>query len=111
VSRPDLIGSTGNWKQGPDLMLRKLILGTSSWALLGVAASAADLPAVMKAPPATAQSWAGFYLGVHGGYGWGENSFRTYLVETDPHIFSMASGRRVPWLARTPATIGNTAAR
>jgi len=68
-------------------MLRKLILGTSSWALLGVAASAADLPAVMKAPPATAQSWAGFYLGVHGGYGWGENSFRTYLVETDPHPF------------------------
>ena len=87
MSRPDLIGSTGNWKQGPDLMLRKLILGTSSWALLGVAASAADLPAVMKAPPATAQSWAGFYLGVHGGYGWGENSFRTYLVETDPHPF------------------------
>lgn len=68
-------------------MLRKLILGTSSWALLGVAASAADLPALTKVPPATAQSWAGFYLGVHGGYGWGDNNFRQYLVDR-PSPFS-----------------------
>jgi opacity protein-like surface antigen len=60
-------------------MLRKLILGSSSWMLLGAAASAADLPAVAKVPPATAQSWAGFYLGGHGGYGWGRNDFfRTF---------------------------------
>ena len=35
-------------------------------------ALAADLP--MKAPPAVAAavwSWSGFYIGVHGGYGWG----------------------------------------
>jgi opacity protein-like surface antigen len=57
------------------MLLRKLILGSSSWFLLGAAASAADLPAVAKIPPATAQSWAGFYLGVHGGYGWGRNDF------------------------------------
>lgn len=71
------------------MMLRKLILGSASWMTLGVAASAADLPVVTKAtiPPATAQSWAGFYLGVHGGYGWGDNSFSGYLVETDPHPF------------------------
>jgi len=56
-------------------MLRKLILGTSSCVLLGAAAPAADLPALTKIPPATAQSWAGFYLGVHGGYGWGWNDF------------------------------------
>jgi outer membrane immunogenic protein len=68
-------------------MLRRWILGTSSWILLGTAASAADLPAVAKVPPATAQSWAGFYLGVHGGYGWGDNSFRQYLSEADPHPF------------------------
>jgi outer membrane immunogenic protein len=75
---------------GLHLMLRKLILGSASWTLLGVAASAADLPAVITkapVPPATAQSWAGFYLGVHGGYGWGNHSFRQYLVETDPHPF------------------------
>jgi opacity protein-like surface antigen len=56
-------------------MLRKLFIGTSSWLLLGAAASAADLPALTKVSPATAQSWAGFYLGIHGGYGWGKNDF------------------------------------
>jgi outer membrane immunogenic protein len=58
-----------------NLMLRKFVLGTSSCVLLGAATSAADLPAVAKVPQATAQSWAGFYLGVHGGYGWGRNDF------------------------------------
>ena len=66
-------------------MLRKFILGTSSWMLLATAALAADLPVTAKAPPAIAPSWAGFYLGVHGGYGWGRNDFslnpvgRTYI--------------------------------
>ena len=68
-------------------MLRKLILGGSSWVLLGAGAPAADLPMQVKAPPAIAPSWAGFYLGVHGGYGWGENSFRQYVSEADPHPF------------------------
>jgi opacity protein-like surface antigen len=62
------------------MLLRKLILGSSSWLLLGAAASAADLPAVAKIPPATAQSWAGFYLGAHGGYGWGRNDFSLVLA-------------------------------
>lgn len=62
-------------------MLRKLTLGSSSWVLLGAVASAADLPAVAKVPPATAQSWAGFYLGVHGGYGWGRNDFAFLLAD------------------------------
>ena len=87
LSRPDLIGAIGTGKCGAGLMLRKLILGGSCWVLLGAAAPAADLPAQTKIPPATAQSWAGFYLGVHGGYGWGDNNFRQYLVETDPHPF------------------------
>jgi outer membrane immunogenic protein len=78
--------SNANKLMAMDLILRKLILGTSSWALLGVAASAADLPVKVVAP-ATAQSWAGFYLGVHGGYGWGDNTFRQYLSEADPHPF------------------------
>jgi outer membrane immunogenic protein len=49
----------------------------STLAMLGAAGLpvlAADLPTrapVMKAPPAAALfSWAGFYVGVHGGYGW-----------------------------------------
>src|SRR5437879_5441961 len=58
--------------------------------LAGVAAaSAADIPLAAKAtPPIIAPaSWAGFYLGVHGGYGWGENNFREYLVDTSPFPF------------------------
>jgi outer membrane immunogenic protein len=30
---------------------------------------------VYKAPPVILSDWAGFYLGVHGGYGWGDTSF------------------------------------
>ena len=64
-------------------MLRNLFIGTSSWMLLGAAASAADLPALTRVSPATAQSWAGFYLGIHGGYGWGGNDFfRTVNIVT-----------------------------
>jgi outer membrane immunogenic protein len=41
------------------------------------AAGAADL--AVKAPPMVAPAyvadWAGFYLGIHGGYGWGDTSF------------------------------------
>lgn len=36
-------------------------------------APAADLPLKAPAPPAaTAMDWTGFYVGVHGGYGWGD---------------------------------------
>ncbi len=41
-------------------------------------ASAADLAVkapVYKAPPVFVSDWAGFYLGVAGGYGWGETKF------------------------------------
>ena len=41
-------------------------------------AGAADLAVkapVYKAPPLIVSDWAGFYLGVHGGYGWGDTKF------------------------------------
>jgi outer membrane immunogenic protein len=42
------------------------------------AAGAADLavkaPVYTKAPPVFISDWAGFYLGVHGGYGWGDST-------------------------------------
>jgi len=41
-------------------------------------ASAADLAVkapVYKAPPVILSDWAGFYLGVHGSYGWGSTTF------------------------------------
>jgi hypothetical protein len=39
------------------------------------AAVAADMP--IKAPPApvVVDDWSGFYLGAHGGYGWGQDPF------------------------------------
>lgn len=46
---------------------------------LAAAASAADVPARVSAPaPAfvPALSWAGFYVGAHGGYGWGDKEAR-----------------------------------
>ena len=65
-------------------MLRKSILVTSSWMVLGAAASAADLPVAAAAPQLAAPGWAGFYLGVHGGYGWGDNNFSQTLFPLPP---------------------------
>jgi opacity protein-like surface antigen len=42
------------------------------------AAGAADLAVkapVYKAPPVIVSDWAGFYLGINGGYGWGSTKF------------------------------------
>jgi opacity protein-like surface antigen len=43
------------------------------------AASAADLteraPIYEAPPPSIPSGWAGFYIGVHGGYGWGDSTF------------------------------------
>ena len=57
---------------------RRLFLTGASLMLLGDAAMAADLPIAKAPPPAIAaslSSWAGFYLGVHAGYGWKQDEF------------------------------------
>src|SRR5438128_1352627 len=54
--------------------LRRLFLTGASLMVLTGSALAADLP-VKAPPPAVAASWAGFYLGVHGGYGWKKDDF------------------------------------
>jgi len=54
-------------------------------------AGAADL--ATKAPPREApfyvSDWAGFYLGIHGGYGWGDTSFDPFvgaeITQTNAH--------------------------
>ncbi len=57
--------------------MRRLIAASIAFVsliALGQSASAADMPAkapVYKAPMVVAPTWAGFYLGVAGGYGWG----------------------------------------
>jgi outer membrane immunogenic protein len=54
----------------------KLLLGTTMIAglMIASAAQAADMP--LKAPPRAyapeVGDWTGFYIGVHGGYGWGK---------------------------------------
>src|ERR1700730_7415363 len=59
--------------------MRKLLLSSSVFVALGVAGSAmaADLPVYTKAPPpyVPEASWTGFYIGLHGGYGWGRAPF------------------------------------
>jgi opacity protein-like surface antigen len=52
---------------------RVFLAGTWLIALTG-STFAADLP-VTKAPPPVIASWAGFYLGVHGGYAWSRDDF------------------------------------
>ena len=46
---------------------------TSAALVLGASqiASAADLPLKAVPPPAPIWTWTGFYVGVHGGGGWG----------------------------------------
>jgi outer membrane immunogenic protein len=58
--------------------MKKILLGTTMFAglLMAGAAQAADMP--LKAGPRAEpvySSWAGFYLGIHGGYGWGDVNF------------------------------------
>ena len=63
--------------------MKRILLGGIVLALAAAApAHAADLPRpappVVKAPvvaPPSVYDWTGFYLGVNGGYGWGQSSF------------------------------------
>ena len=58
-------------------MHKRLLVANVLAAVLSVgAAHAADLP-LKAAPPvvAPAFSWTGFYIGAHGGYGWGTSEF------------------------------------
>lgn len=63
-------------------------MGRKFWGGVGLLASvlagagvagAADLavkaPVYKAPPPVILSDWAGFYLGIHGGYGWGKTSF------------------------------------
>jgi outer membrane immunogenic protein len=57
--------------------LKGHLLASAAVAALIVAgpAGAADLPLKAPAPVAAVWSWSGFYVGGHGGYGWGHDSF------------------------------------
>jgi opacity protein-like surface antigen len=76
---------------------RRLFLTGASLMLLGDAAMAADLPIAKAPPPAIAaslSSWAGFYLGVHGGYGWKQDDFsqsEAFFLQTPQSINGVRS--------------------
>jgi len=60
-------------------MKRLLLAGVGLMTLAASSAVAADLPASMptKAPPMMYQpyNWSGWYLGINGGYGWGNSNW------------------------------------
>ncbi len=65
-------------------MSRKFLLCTvASAALLTSPVFAADLPVKALPAPPLAWSWAGFYIGGHGGYGWKRNDFAE-VVQVNP---------------------------
>src|SRR5262245_37954985 len=65
-------------------MKKTILLSTVAVAALAAtSAFAADIP--VKAPPpapAPVWSWAGFYIGGHGGYGWKRNDFSEVISIT-----------------------------
>jgi len=67
-------------------MKRLALLTAAAIALASGAASAADLPvkapAVAPASPCCGE-WSGFYLGIHGGWGWKRNDFQE-VIQTAP---------------------------
>src|ERR1700676_3785659 len=72
------------------ILKAQLLAGAAIAALIAAGpALAADLP--LKAPPpvAAAWNWSGFYIGGHGGYGWGRNA-STDL--NDPFFFGKIPG-------------------
>lgn len=79
------------------------VAGTLAWAALMGPALAADLP--VKAPPAAAMSWSGFYAGVSIGARWGDNDWQTSDVAP---VFG--AGAFVP-TAGTGGAIDSVAAR
>jgi outer membrane immunogenic protein len=59
----------------------KTLIAATALLIAGVgAASAADVPMPVKAPPAAAYNWAGFYIGGDAGYGWGRSTTEAHLL-------------------------------
>lgn len=71
-------------------------LAVASAVTTAMSAQAADLPArspsFYKAPAAETFDWTGFYLGINGGYGWGQSSWSDPLVGADSGSFNSTGG-------------------
>jgi len=60
--------------------MKMVVLAGSILALASGTASAADMAVRPIAPPPPVLSWAGFYIGGHGGYGWKDDPFSTTIT-------------------------------
>src|ERR1700716_1079060 len=65
--------------------MKEFLLAAPLLGISVVSALAADIAAVplARTPSVVMSSWAGVYLGAHGGYGWGDNDFLSVL-SSDP---------------------------
>jgi outer membrane immunogenic protein len=78
--------------------MKMVVLAGSILALASGAASAADMAIKAAiAPPPPVLSWAGFYIGGHGGYGWKDDPF-SEIINFNPAVFINGFQSR-GWLA------------
>jgi outer membrane immunogenic protein len=92
-------------------MSKNILLCTvASVAVAASSAFAADMPVKAPLTPAPpAWSWAGFYIGAHGGYGWKRNDFAE-VVSTTP-LLTLGDINSNGWVAGGQfGTTGNMAA-
>ena len=73
-------------------MNRSCIAAAVLTCVLAGSAMAADMP--LKAPPVprVVSDWTGFYIGIHGGYGWARPSISDLdLNQSNPNLFSLVA--------------------
>ena len=78
-----------------------IVLGTAQ------VASAADMARpVYKAAPVMMQAynWSGFYAGIHGGYGWGEDSASAFGITSSGDIDGWFGGGQIGWNWQAPGS-------
>ena len=78
--------------------MKKLVLAASMFALASGTGLAADMAVKAAPPPLAVPSWAGFYLGIHGGYGWKDDPFSEVLAFAPP-ITTIDGIKARGWLA------------
>jgi opacity protein-like surface antigen len=86
-------------------VMRKYLLAAAAIGLTVSVASAADLPrkapAYAPPPPPPPFSWTGFYIGVHGGAGWGtsETTLNSLMCFAALYFVSSMGSKPAEWLA------------
>lgn len=68
--------------------MKRLVLAVSILGLLSDAASATELLATKAVAAPAIPSWAGFYIGAHGGYGWKDDPFSFTVSVTPPVLLN-----------------------